>query len=230
MQENVEKEFLPLVSKPGWMMTWLIRIFLTVILLVMFIILAIFPLLVCENMKVLVVVCILYYPVWAIAIYHFFRFMKKGRKDAVIKITVDDKGLHYDQLNGERREILYSQLERAYFSDEYEVRLTPVKKSWVLTLRVEGKETRVLFNETDPGYSYYTRNARALRARFIEGIAHFRPDLKIDPFVFKELCIHPEKFTFDRRRYRKHVLQYTIVAGAFLLISLALIFIIVKMG
>jgi hypothetical protein len=40
--------------------------------------------------------------------------------------------------------------------------------------------------------------------------------LKIDPFVFKELCIHPEKFTFDGRRYMKHVLQYTIVAGIFI--------------
>jgi hypothetical protein len=97
-----------------------------------------------------------------------FSFYEKGRKDAVIKITVDDKGLHYDHLNGEKREILYSQLGRAYFSDEYEVRSHRPKKTWVLTLGVEGKETKVLFNETDPGYSYYTRNARALRARFIE--------------------------------------------------------------
>lgn len=71
MQENLRKEFLPLVSKPGWIMTWLIRIFGIAILLLMFIILAVLPFLVCEKVSVLGVVAILYYPVWAVAMYRF---------------------------------------------------------------------------------------------------------------------------------------------------------------
>lgn len=230
MQENIRKEFLPLVSQPGWIMTWLIRVFGIGILLLMFIILAVFPFLVSENFRVLVVVGILYYPVWAIAMYHFFRFMKKGRKETIIKITVDDQGLHYDKLDGNRKEILYSQLGKSYLSDNYEVHLSQIRKTWVLTVGVDGQVNKVLFNETDPGYSYYTKNGRALRARFVEGIVRFRPDLKIDPFVFEELCIHPEKFTFDLKRYMKHVFQCAIIVGAFLLISLLLIFIIIKIG
>ncbi|MET3038066.1 hypothetical protein ABXT08_18350 [Chryseobacterium sp. NRRL B-14859] len=228
MQENVGKEFLPLVSKPGWIMTWLIRIFGTAILLVMLIILAVLPLLVCEKIWTFVLFAILYYPVWAIAMYRFFRFIKKTRKETVIKITVDDKGIHYDKLNGNKQEILYSQLGRSYLSDNYDVYLTQMRKTWVLTVGVNGNTTRVLLNETDPAYSYYTKNSRALRARFIEGIVCFRPDLKIDPFVFKELSIHPEKFTFDAKRYMKHVLECAIIAGILLLISLVFMFIIVK--
>ncbi|UEQ75924.1 hypothetical protein [Chryseobacterium arthrosphaerae] len=228
MQENLRKEFLPLVSKPGWIMTWLIRIFGIAILLLMFIILGVLPFLVCEKVAVLGMVVILYYPVWAVAMYRFFRFMKKGRKESVIKITVDDKGVHYDKLNGSRKEILYSQLGQSYLSNDYDVHLTEIRKTWVITLGVNGDTTKVLFNETDPGYSYYTKNSRALRARFIEGIVRFRPDLRIDPFVFEELSIHPEKFTFDRRQYLKHVGEAAILTGIILLISLGLMFAIVQ--
>ena len=98
----------------------------------------------------------------------------------------------------------------------------------MITLGVNGDTTKVLFNETDPGYSYYTKNSRALRARFIEGIVRFRPDLRIDPFVFEELSIHPEKFTFDRRQYLKHVGEAAILTGIILLISLGLMFAIVQ--
>ncbi|MCL8536873.1 hypothetical protein M9991_08320 [Chryseobacterium gallinarum] len=75
----------------------------------------------------------------------------------------------------------------------------------IILMFIDSDTTKVLFNETDPGFSYYTKNSRALRAKFIEGIAYFRRDLKIDPFVFEELSIHPEKFTLDVKRYMKHV-------------------------
>ncbi|MDG4651828.1 hypothetical protein [Chryseobacterium arthrosphaerae] len=228
MQENLRKEFLPLASQPGWIVTWLLRIFGIAILLLMFIILAVLPFLVCGKVAVLGVVAILYYPVWTVAMYRFFRFMKKGRKESVIKITVDDKGVHYDKLNGSRKEILYSQLGQSYLSNDYDVHLTEIRKTWVITLGVNGDTTKVLFNETDPGYSYYTKNSRALRARFIEGIVRFRPDLRIDPFVFEELSIHPEKFIFDRRQYLKHIGEAAIVTGIILLISLGLMFAIVQ--
>lgn len=225
MQEERRKEFVPLVSKPCWIITWLIRIFGIAILLVLFIVLSVFPFLVCEGIEVLVVIAILYYPIWSIAMYRFFRFLKKARSGSVIRIMVDDKGIHYDKVDGSRDEILYSQLERSYLSEEYEVNLTSMGKTWVLAVGVNGNVTRVMF-ETDPGYSYYTKNSRALRARFIEGITCFRRDLKIDPFVFEEFCIHPEKFTFDRKRYMKHIFQAAVIVGIILLIGLVLLFII----
>ncbi|MGN7866704.1 hypothetical protein [Chryseobacterium sp. 22458] len=222
------KEFLPLASKPGWIMTWLIRIFGIAILLLIFLILAVLPFLICEKVAVLVVAAILYYPVWAVAMYRFFRFMKKGREEAVVKILVDDKGIHYKKLNGSTDDILYSQLGRSYLSDDYDVHLTQITKTMVLTVGVNGNTTKILFDSIDPGYSYYTQNSRALRARFIEGIVRFRPDLKIDPLVFEEFSIHPEKFTFDRRQYLQHVKEAAIITGIILLISLGLMLAVVK--
>lgn len=49
MQEDVRKEFLPLESKIGWVITWFMRIFGVGALLGVFILLALFPFLVCEK-------------------------------------------------------------------------------------------------------------------------------------------------------------------------------------
>lgn len=228
MQEkNVEKEFLPLVSKPGWIITWLSRIFLLPILLIALITFSIFPLLICEDVKVLVVVAILYYPVWAVAMYRFFRFMKKSVGKSIIEIKIDDEGVHYYRKNGSKDDVLYGQLESSYLSENYDVHLERFYKTWVLAVRVKGEQIKILF-DTDAGVSYYTRNGRALRARFIEGIVRFRPDLKIDPFVFEEFSIHPENFTFDGKRYLKHVGEAAMIGGIILLLSLVLLLIVAK--
>ncbi|RTZ48398.1 hypothetical protein EJ377_12320 (plasmid) [Chryseobacterium arthrosphaerae] len=73
------------------------------------------------------VVAILYYPVWAVAMYRFFLLCKREER-ICDKITVDDKGVHYDKLNGSRKEILYSQLRQSYLSNDYDVHLTEIRK------------------------------------------------------------------------------------------------------
>lgn len=219
MQEDFRKEFLPLVSQSSWIITWLINIFGAAVFLVVFIALAVFPFLVSGSVKVLVVVAILYYPVWAITIYHIFRYMKKNMRIAIKKIIVDDKGIHFYKKDGSIDEVLYSQLGQSYLSDNYEVYISKEHKTWMLAVGIDCQEIKVVFDGTHLGSMYYITNARALRARFIEGIVRFRPDLKIDPVVFEEFSIHPEKFTFDGNRYMKHVLEYVAMSGVLLLIS-----------
>lgn len=219
MQEDFNKEFLPLASKNSWIMTWLVNIFGGAVLLVMFIVLALFPFLVSGSVKILVLVAILYYPVWAVAMYRISRYMRKNMRIAIKKIIVDDKGIHFYKKDGSIDDVLYNQLGPSYLSDDYEVYLSKTHKTWMLAVGIDRDETKVVFDGTHLGSMYYIKNARALRARFIEGIAHFRPDLKIDPLVFEEFSIHPEKFTFDGKRYMKHVLEGAVMLGILLLIS-----------
>lgn len=226
MQEEIRKDFLPLASKPGWVMTWLIRIFGGAILLIVFVALAVLPFLVSGSVTILIIVALLYYPVCAIAMYKFFRHVKKNMSVAIRKIRVDDQGIHFYKKDGSIKEILYSQLGASYLSDEYQVYLTTEVKTWVLAVGIDHNEIKVIFDGTDIGCTHYIKNGRALRARFIEGIVRFRPDLKIDPFVFKEFSIHPEKFTFDGKRYMKHVAKGAVAIAIMLLFSLLIMLII----
>ncbi|AZA92387.1 Uncharacterised protein [Chryseobacterium nakagawai] len=228
MQEDFRKEFLPLASKPSWVITWLMNIFFGSVLLFMFIVLAVFPFLVSGNIKVFVVVAVLYYPVWVLGMYRLFRYVKKSKGISVTKIMVDDKGIHFYKKDESIDAILYNQLGPSLRSDDYEIYLTMKRKTWILTVGINRNETKVVFDGTDIGSTHYIKNGRALRARFIEGIVRFRPDLKIDPFVFKEFSIHPEKFTFDGKRYLKHVGEAAIIAGIIVLLSLGLMFLVVK--
>lgn len=219
MQEDFRKEFLPLVSKPGWIMTCLIHVFGAAVLLIVFIAIALFPFLVSENVKVLVVIAVLYYPVWAVGMYRVFQYFRKRKGIAIVKIMVDDKGIHFYKKSGNVDAILYSQLGRSLLSDDYQVYLTRQRKTWILAVGIDHNETKVVFDGTDIGCTHYIKNGRALRARFIEGIVRFRPDLKIDPFVFEEFSIHPQKFIFDGKRYMKHILEIAVIASILLLIS-----------
>ncbi|WP_089739325.1 hypothetical protein [Chryseobacterium jejuense] len=227
MQENFRKDFLPLASKPSWIMTWLMNIFGGAVLLIMFIVLAVFPFLVSGSIKILIVVAILYYPVWAVAMYRFFRYMRRNMAIAIKKIIVDDKGVHFYKKDGSVDDVLYSQLGPSYLSDNYEVYISTQHKTWMLAVGIDRSEIKVVFDGTHLGSMYYIKNARALRARFIEGIARFRPDLRIDPLVFEEFSIHPEKFTFDGKRYMKHVVDNAVGVGVLLLIS-GLIIVIIR--
>ncbi|MGE8554002.1 MAG: hypothetical protein ACN6OB_08700 [Chryseobacterium jejuense] len=229
MQEDFRKDFLPLASKPSWIMTWLMNIFGGAVLLIVFMALAVFPFLVSGSIKILIVVAILYYPVWAVAMYRIFRYMRRNMAIAIKKIIVDDKGIHFYKKDGSIDDVLYSQLGQSYLSDNYEVYISTQYKTWMLAVGIDRKEIKVVFDGTHLGSMYYIKNARALRARFIEGIARFRPDLRIDPLVFKEFCIHPEKFTFDGKRYMKHIVEIAVTLGILLSISGLIIVIIMIM-
>lgn len=227
MQGDFSKEFLPLVSKTNWVITWLMNIFGGAVLLVMFLVLAVFPFLVSGNIRILAVIGILYYPVWAIGIYSFFGYVKNNIRASIKKIMVDDKGIHFYKKDGSIDEILYSQLGKTYFSDQYDVYLSQQQKSRVLTVGIDQDKIKIVFDGTHLGSVYYVSNARALRARFIEGIVRFRPDLEIDPLVFEEFSIHPEKFIFDGKQYRKHIVETVVISGIILLISCLFVVIVI---
>ena len=201
MQEDVRKDFLPVVSTPLWFMTWLTRMSGTLLLLAMFLVMLALPVVLCKSVVVFIVIAVLYYPVLTFGLYRFIRHQKTIRKREVRKIVVDDKGIHYERADGTIHEILYSNLEKYSFSGEYDVSISPRNKTYVLRVNDRGSVAEVDFDGMDAGYSCYIVNLKALRRRYIQGIVYFRPDLYIDPLVYSVYNINPLDFTFDKKKY-----------------------------
>lgn len=201
MQEDVRKDFLPLVSKTCWFMTWLTRTFGGLLLLAAFLIIVGLPVVMSDKPVIFVIVAILYYPALAFGLYRFFLYQRRIRKRIVRKIEVDDKGVHYERADGTIDEILYNSLKKYSFSDEYDVSISPRHKTYILTVNNNGSVADVDFNGMDAGYTTYIGNLRALRRRYIQGIVYFRPDLRINPLVYEVYYINPVDFTFDRKKF-----------------------------
>lgn len=201
MQEDVRKDFLPLVSKTCWFMTWLTRTFGGLLLLAAFLIIVGLPVVMSEKPVIFVIVAILYYPALAFGLYRFFLYQRRIRKRIVRKIEVDDKGVHYERADGTIDKILYNSLKKHSFSDEYDVSISPRHKTYILKVNNNGSVAGVDFNGMDAGYTTYIGNLRALRRRYIQGIVYFRPDLRINPLVYEVYYINPVDFTFDRKKF-----------------------------
>ncbi|MCO7723724.1 hypothetical protein HX045_16060 [Myroides odoratimimus] len=230
MQKNCQKEFSPLYSKDNVLLTWVFNISGGALLVSLFILLALLPLLVSTQIKTLVIIGLFYYPIWAIVLYRFYRYIKSKMAVAIRNIKIDDQGIHFSKKDGSTAEILYDQLGHSYRSEYYDVYLVPINKTWRLAVGIDGVQTEVVFDGADVGSVYQIKNARALRAKFIEGIVRFRPDLKIDPSVFKEFSIHPQDFTFDGKRYMKHIGQGVLIISGILVVSVLLGLLIIKLS
>ncbi|WP_410881315.1 hypothetical protein [Myroides sp. DW712] len=207
MQENVRPTFLPLTSQHSVVLTWLLNSLGGILLAGLFFLLACLPFLVSRDSEVRIIVGLIFYPLWAYALYRFIRYIKNKMAGAIRNIRIDEKGIHFDKKKGNTVHIPYDLLGPSSRSTPYDVYLVPVNKTQHLAFGLQGVETTLVFDGSDIGSVSYIKNGRALRAKFIEGIARFRPDLTIDPAVFKAFSIHPQKFTFDGKQYRKHVLQ-----------------------
>ncbi|WP_426477215.1 hypothetical protein ACP3T3_18435 [Chryseobacterium sp. CBSDS_008] len=144
---------------------------------------------------------VFYYPVLGFGLYRFILYRKKARKREVNKIVVDDQGVHYERRDGTVDSILYHNLKKYGFPDEYDVSCTPRNKIYVLQVNNNGSVADADFDGVDSGYSCYIGNLKALRRRYIQGIVYFRPDLHINPSVYSIYNINPLDFTFDKGNY-----------------------------
>lgn len=201
MQEDSRKDFLPLTSETWCFMTWITRTFGVLLLLVAFLLALGLPVVMSDKPVIFIVVAILYYPALAFGLYRFFLYQRRIRKRVVRKIQVDDQGIHYERADGTVDQILYHDLEKYNLSDVYDVSISPRNKMYILNVKYNGSAADVDFDGTDAGYSYYIGNLKALRRRYIQGIVHFRPDLRIDPLVYDVYYINPSDFTFDKKKY-----------------------------
>ncbi|WP_126653580.1 hypothetical protein [Chryseobacterium aureum] len=205
-------------------MTWLTRIFGTLLWSAAFLIILGLPLVFSNKPVLFVVAALLYYPAFAFGLYHFFLYQKKIRKRVVRKIIVDNQGIHYERKDGTVDEILYSNLKSYSFSDQYDVSVSPVNKAYVLQIYENNKVKEVDFIGRDAGYTSCIGNLKALRRRYLQGIVHFRPDLRVNPLVYQVYYINPADFTFDDKKYWTSLAQTSaimilccVVLGIFML-------------
>lgn len=227
MQDEMRKGFPVLVSRPNWTMTWLIRIFAGAFLLSLLIILSIFPLLFAEWSIVFIAGATIYYFIWGTGLFFLSRHIKRNAENRIKRIVVDDQGIHYEKADGTTDEVLYSRIRNLNLPDTYDVQLTSQNKTYLIAVFTDTGYEKINFNNLDPALSYSLKNSRALRAGFIQRIRHFRSDLKVDPRIYGEFCIHPETFQFDPKAFWKLVMFSVAIifgilafAGIFLLVVL----------
>ncbi|KPE50093.1 hypothetical protein AOB46_16770 [Chryseobacterium indologenes] len=183
------------------------------------IILSIFPLIFAESSIVFIVFTIIYYLIWGTGLFFLSRHIKRNAKSAVKRIVVDDQGIHYEKADGTTDEVLYSRIRNLNLQDTYDVQMATWNKTRVIAVFTEKGYEKINFNNLDPGLSYYPKNKRALRAGFIQRTRYFRPDLKVDPLIYDEFCIHPETFQFDPVRFRKLVMLSAVILFGILAFS-----------
>jgi len=228
MQEDVRKDFLPLVSETWWFMTCLTRTFGILLLLAAFLLIVGLPVVISGKRLLFVIVAIVYYPALAFGLYRFFLYQKRIRKRVVRKIEVDDQGIHYERADGTTDKILYSNLKKYSLSDEYDVSISPRHKTYILKVNDNGSAAEVDFNGMDAGHSTYIGNLKALRRRYIQGIVYFRPDLRINPLVYDVFYINPVDFTFDHKKFWISLAQTFTIMILFCLVLGSILFGLVK--
>lgn len=216
---GISKNNFPAIeSAPNKFWTWFIRVAFSILIFLFVATFFIIPILfyIGEELydRDAIVFLALYYPFIISMGYLIVRKVKRNKEKAVIKMVVNQTGIHYEQKNGNTDSILYTQLEKApplRVSDVFTESIGGRNRITVLKVMLKGREHIVRFDRIDVAYSYYSTNQRVLRSHFIHGIEIFRPDLSIDKMVYSSFHIDPETYAFDKNSYRKDIIIVTVL-------------------
>lgn len=132
------------------------------------------------------------------------------RKKAYTTILINHKGIQYlNKFNGKLiKEIAWDNFVKGKenFNETAEIKydITTVlpRKAFYSYFNFEvlvGKEAIIqkeFFHGSHIFYLLYANRLKLIRA-FLLGIKHFRPDLRVDPKVFRDHYINPESFEID---------------------------------
>ncbi|MGI9582146.1 hypothetical protein ACR1PO_13085 [Chryseobacterium sp. RRHN12] len=139
------------------------------------------------------------------------------RKKIACKIVIDETGLSfYNSQNKIVDQILYTELRPSKRDfDIYKINplgsgIAPLLEVTILSEKKEETTRRIDMNLP----LKVVKNKSALYAHFLHGIVAFRPDLKVDPLVFRSYSIDTETWKVNRKG---------ISLGAWLLFLAALI-------
>nr|WP_121271709.1 hypothetical protein [Pedobacter schmidteae] len=207
MSSDSFDNFPEVVSRPGWVVTWLLRLVLGVLFLVMcFLFFALpvgFYLDGYNDVGVVVLMgCYDLLLVWLLWL--MVKYMRRNLGKSVVKIVVDGRGIHYHRLDGSAESLLYLALEKSgdSFADgDVFAKTVGIGESAkrVLMVRSGKAERRVTFHTHI--VSYFTVNRRELLVHFLRGIVLFRPDLKIEASVYASFYIRRDTMEFDKKGY-----------------------------
>lgn len=219
MNNFTKDNFHEIKSEPNWLVTWCIRfVFFP---LFGFLVLSFYfvPVLFYTDGSIdgeqLLAFGMIYYPLLIVLSYFVVRFLKRRKSKSVRHIKVNCEGIFYELIDGTEESLRFDQFEISsndhivydvFIDSKLQFTGENTYPQAFLKVFLNGKEHEVRPFHPDWGYSYFTRNSRILRSHFLRGIALFRPDLRIDPFIYSEFSIHPETYEFDKKNYRTGII------------------------
>ncbi len=162
---------------------------------------------------------LIYYPAVLWGIWALTQSYRKAKRTKVQRISVDRQGIHYHLADGTVETILYQQLERsteAYTSDidrNAGLRYAP---GYIFGF-MNGKRKRIDFYQKSNGLGYLPQHKYRLIGHFLQGVALFRPDLKVSPSVFAAYYINPETFAYNKAGFRSTVITVIVLIMLLLL-------------
>src|SRR5690606_19951874 len=203
MNNFTKDNFHEIKSEPNWLVTWCIRFVFFPLLGVLVLSFYFVPVLFYTDGSIdgeqLLAFGMIYYPLLFVLSYFVVRFLKRRKSKSVRHIKVNCEGIFYELIDGTEESLRFDQFEissndHIVYDDFIDSKLqftgANTHPQAYLTVFLKGNEQKVRPFHPDLGYSYYARNSRFLRNHFIRGIALFRSDLRIDPFVYSEFSIH----------------------------------------
>src|SRR5690554_1851039 len=206
-------------SEPNWLVTWCIRFVFFVLMGFLVFCFYFLPVLFYMDGTIdgeqLFAFGMIYYPLLIGLTYFAVRFLKRRKKKSVRHIKVNREGIFYELLDGTEESLCFTQLEASsndhivhdvFIDSKLQFTGDATYRQAFLKVFLNGKEHEVRPFHPDWGYSYFTRNSRILRSQFLRGIKLFRPDLRIDPFIYSEFSIHPETYDFDTKNDRTGII------------------------
>ncbi|MDR6920528.1 MULTISPECIES: hypothetical protein [Chryseobacterium] len=227
---NQKKLFPAVESKISVLTTWLVNGLLYGLLLFCFVIFGALPVYGIykrgwENTTVPIIICLLILCfIWAPSVW----FYGMKRKKMANKIVIDDSGLfHYNAHNEVVTRILYTQLVSS--GRDFDITTISTSKGLksLLEFHVQDEKADHVVKQIEMSLPMHVVNNRYhLYAHFLKGISTFRPDLKIDPKVFRDYSIDKETWqVFDKSSTSLLLLMFLAVfLTAGLLIWLVMVF------
>jgi hypothetical protein len=98
-----------------------------------------------------------------------------------------------------------------------------ISSKTVLAINYKQTKREIGFQITALFSNSYITNSSALRTKFIQGVALFRPDLTINQTVYTNFYIDPNTFSYDRKSHNKVLILSILLVVTILFIIYSLI-------
>ena len=164
---------------------------------------------------------LIYFPLLLWGIWALYKDYKRQKLKKIIRISIDQYGIHYHQYDGNVHSILYKQLEsstEAYVSDIDRKIGTKYSPGYIFGFK-EGKQIPIHFSKPDNGLTYIPKNKYHLIGHFLQGVTLFCPHLKISQAVYADYFINPATFEFNKKA---QIITYILVFILLMIILIAI--------
>ncbi|KQO21338.1 hypothetical protein ASF10_14580 [Flavobacterium sp. Leaf82] len=186
-----------------------------------------------EDIGLDVIASVFLFLIFFIALAGIVVLLVYSRKKMSTTTIIDEKGIRYlNKFNSKIvKEVPWSsfakreKLEHVFEPPKYDVTsITPMKSfydQFYWPVLIDDKVT--VHNDAFLGrhfFAMFYANRLELIRTFMLGVAHYRPDITVDPIIFTNHYINPEDYSIDYRQQKR----VRIMAAVFCIVVLGLIY------